>query len=75
MKPTVVIMKAPKHLLNATKVTTCRSGVETFHVKSLSGFIAVKSLTRIIFFITMTLPMKERHCFILRSYLATIFLS
>ena len=32
-------MKAPKHLLNANEVKTCRNGVETYHVKMLSSFI------------------------------------
>ena len=31
-------MKAPKHLLNATEVTTYRNGVEVYHVKMLNGF-------------------------------------
>ena len=33
-------MKAPKHLLNATEVTTSRNGVEVYHIKMLNGFIS-----------------------------------
>ena len=40
MNPKIVIMKAPKHLLHATEVTNCIYGVETFHVKMLSGLIS-----------------------------------
>ena len=42
VNPTLVTMTAPKHLLNATEVTTCRNGVETstYHVKMLNGLIS-----------------------------------
>ena len=33
-------MKAPKHLLSATEVKTCRDGVETFQVKMLNDLIS-----------------------------------
>ena len=35
-----MIMKAPKHLLNTTEVTTCRNGVKTYHVKMLNALIS-----------------------------------
>ena len=43
VNPTIVTMKAPKHLLNATKVKTCRNGVKTYHVKMLDGLISNNS--------------------------------
>ena len=36
-------MKALKHLLTTTEVKTCRNGVETYHVKILSGLISYSS--------------------------------
>ena len=36
---TIVTMKAPKHLLNATEVKPCRNGVKTYHIKMLNGLI------------------------------------
>ena len=36
-------MKTPKHLLNVTEVTTCKNGVETYHVKMLNGLILYDS--------------------------------
>ena len=33
-------MKAPSHSLNATEVTTCRSGVETSHENANNGLIS-----------------------------------
>ena len=33
VNPSVVTVKAPKHLLNATEVKTHRNGVEKDHVK------------------------------------------
>ena len=40
LNPGIVIIKAPKHLLNATEVTTCRKAVEAYHVKMLNGVIS-----------------------------------
>ena len=34
LNPRFVIMKAPKHLLNVSGVTTCRNGVKIYHVKN-----------------------------------------
>ena len=39
LNPAIVIMKAPKHLLNTTEMTTSGNGVEVYHVKMLNGFI------------------------------------
>ena len=35
-------MKAPKHLVNATEVTSCRNGVETYHVKMLNDLVSYR---------------------------------
>ena len=73
-----MVMKAPKHLLNANEVTICKNGVKIYHVKMLNGLIyaAVKPLHRILYFSqSRTVLIKERHYFILSSYLVTIFLS
>ena len=43
----LVLMKASIHLLNVTEVTTCRNGVETFHVEMLSGHISNSGQTLI----------------------------
>ena len=40
LNPTFVIMKAPKHLPDTTKATSCRIGVEMYHIKMLRGFIS-----------------------------------
>ena len=52
LNPIVVIMNEPKHLLNATEVTTSRNGVETKHAKMLMALchIVVKSFNRILYF-------------------------
>ena len=78
--PTIVIMKASKLSLNPTDVSY-RNGVETCHVKILNGqntntlyHITVKSFNRILYH-NPGLSIKERHYFILRPYLATIFIS
>ena len=36
-------MKAPKHLVNATEMTTNRNGVETYHIKMLNGLTSNSS--------------------------------
>ena len=33
-------MRALKHLLNATEVTTCRNGIETYRIKMLNDLIS-----------------------------------
>ena len=40
LNPAIVVMKEPKQLLNATEVTTCKTGVKTFHVKIQNGLIS-----------------------------------
>ena len=75
-----MILKAlSKHLLNTTEVTTCRNIVKTYHVKILNGTISYSPqiFNAIFFFISQseTVVIKESHYFILRSYLATIFLN
>ena len=52
LNPLVVIMNAPKHLLNATEVTASKNGVETKHAKMLMALchIVVKSFNRILYF-------------------------
>ena len=49
LNPLVVIMNEPKHLLNATEVTTSRNGVETKMLMALCH-IVVKSFNRILYF-------------------------
>ena len=44
LNPRSVIMKAAMHLLNATEVTTCRDGVETYHVKMLNDLLSHSGL-------------------------------
>ena len=76
-----MILKAlSKHLLNTTEVTTCRNIVKTYHVKFLNGTISYSPQifnANLFFFISQSEPVviKESHYFILRSYLATIFLN
>ena len=37
VNPTIVTMKKPNHLLNATEARTGRNGVKTDHAKILNG--------------------------------------
>ena len=69
-------MNASKHLLDATEMTTCRSEVETYHVKMLNGLIAYSGQIfkhNPLFFIIQNC-VNHSQCFILRSYLALILL-
>ena len=67
-----------KIFLNATEVMTYRNGIKAYHLKMLNGFISCSGHIceqLPLFFIIQAVLIKERHCFILRYYLATIFLS
>ena len=40
LNPAVGVMKESEHLLSATEVATCRSGVKIFHMKMLNAQIS-----------------------------------
>ena len=69
-------MKAPKHLLIATKVKTCRNEVETYHVKLLNDLISYSSYIfkhEPLFFIIQDC-VNQRKTFHLKVLLANNFL-
>ena len=66
-----------KHSLNITEVTTSRNGAKTL-IKILNGLILHSGQIfkqNPVFFTIQTVLIKERHNFIVRSYLAIIFFS
>ena len=71
MQIPVMTMKAPKHLLNATEVKTCRNGVKTYHVKILHTLI--KSLNRILYFSYYRLCQSKKSIFYLKVLLGNNF--
>ena len=71
-------MKAPKHLLNATEMTTSRYGVEVYQIKMLNGFISYSGQIfkqNPLIFMIQDCANQRKAFFILRFYLAAIFLS
>ena len=75
LNPTVVVTREPRHLLNTTDVTTCRNGVKTYQQNAKWPYIPIKSFRRTFIFHNPRLSMKRSHYFILRSFLAILFIS
>ena len=71
-----MIIKASKHLMNATEVTICRNGVKTYYIKMQNGFISYSSQIfkqNPLFFITENYVDQRKALFYLKVLLGNNF--